>query len=90
MDSTLWLGRQLTLLTMRGALMHIKLATGRHFKGCTPVKGTFKGPSRQTLSLYISVDGHIFEELNNVKMNAQSSNESPEPSIEGLAGQQQQ
>lgn len=72
---------------------HVKLATGRHFKDCTPVKGTFKGPARQTLSLYVSVgyeDGHIFEELNNVKMSVQSSNEPLEPIIEGLAGQQQQ
>jgi len=26
---------------------HVKLAVGRHFNDCSPVKGTFKGPSRQ-------------------------------------------
>jgi transglutaminase-like putative cysteine protease len=72
---------------------HVKLATGRHFKDCTPVKGTFKGPARQTLSLYVSVgyeDGHIFEESNNVKMSVQPSAAQEEPVVEGLAGQQQQ
>ncbi|MBN8788217.1 MAG: transglutaminase family protein [Terrimonas sp.] len=72
---------------------HVKLAAGRHFKDCTPVKGAFKGPARQTLSLYVSVgyeDGHIFEELNNVKMSVQHSAGPEEPIVEGLAGQQQQ
>jgi len=50
---------------------HVKLAVGRNFNDCTPAKGTFKGLARQTLSVYVSVgyeDGHIFEELNDVKM----------------------
>src|SRR6476469_1700445 len=33
---------------------HVKLAVGRHFKDCSPVKGTFKGPAKQTLSVYVS------------------------------------
>ena len=55
---------------------HIKLAVGKNFYECSPVKGTFKGPARQTLSVFVSVgyeDGHIFEEVNNVKMEAISS-----------------
>ena len=35
------------------------------------MKGTFKGISRQTLSVYVSVgyeDGHVFEEINDVQM----------------------
>lgn len=72
---------------------HVKLSVGRHFKDCTPIKGTFKGPARQTLSVHVSVgyeDGHTFEELNNVKMEVQSSNLPEEPLIERFAGQQQQ
>jgi len=48
---------------------HVKLSVGRHFNDCTPVKGTFKGPARQKLSVFVSVgyeDGHVFEDLNNV------------------------
>lgn len=72
---------------------HVKLSVGRHFKDCTPIKGTFKGPARQTLSVHVSVgyeDGRTFEELNNVKMEVQSSNLPDEVLIEGFAGQQQQ
>lgn len=50
---------------------HVKLAAGRNFNDCTPVKGTFKGIAKQTLSVYVSVgyeDGHIFEEIHNVQM----------------------
>jgi transglutaminase-like putative cysteine protease len=50
---------------------HVKLATGRDFKDCTPVKGTFKGASKQALSVYVSVgyeDGVVFEEMNAVQM----------------------
>jgi transglutaminase-like putative cysteine protease len=50
---------------------HVKLATGRHFADCSPVKGAFKGPANQHLSVFVSVDyedGQIFEELNNVDL----------------------
>lgn len=71
---------------------HVKLAVGRHFHDCSPVKGTFKGPARQKLSVYVSVgyeDGHVFEELNNVQMQTQP--DSKEELIdESFAGQQQQ
>ena len=53
---------------------HIKLAVGRDFNDCTPVKGTFKGPARQLLSVYVSVgyeDGQVFEEMNNVTIESQ-------------------
>ncbi|MGN6490450.1 MAG: transglutaminase family protein [Agriterribacter sp.] len=72
---------------------HVKLSVGRHFRDCTPIKGTFKGPARQTLSVHVSVgyeDGHTFEELNNVKMEVQSSNLPEEALLEGFGGQQQQ
>lgn len=50
---------------------YVKLAAGRNFNDCTPVKGTFKGIAIQTLSVYVSVgyeDGHIFEEIHDVQM----------------------
>lgn len=50
---------------------HVKLAAGRNFNDCTPVKGTFKGIAKQTLSVYVSVgyeDGQVFEEVNDVQM----------------------
>lgn len=48
---------------------HVKLAVGRDFADCSPVKGSFKGPAHQKLSVYVSVsyeDGHSFEDLTNV------------------------
>ena len=50
---------------------HVKLAAGRNFNDCTPVKGTFKGIAKQTLSVYVSVgyeDGQVFEEGHDVQM----------------------
>jgi transglutaminase-like putative cysteine protease len=50
---------------------HVKLAVGRYFSDCSPVKGTFKGPAHQKLSVHVSTsyeDGNMFEETNNVKM----------------------
>jgi len=40
------------------------------------VRGSFKGLTKQALSVYVSVgyeDGHIFEEVNDVKMKLVSS-----------------
>jgi len=50
---------------------HVKLAVGRHFNDCSPVKGVFKGKARQSLSVFVSVgyeDGHSFEDLTRVRM----------------------
>lgn len=72
---------------------HVKLAVGRHFNDCTPIKGTFKGPARQSLSVYVSVgyeDGHVFEEINNVKMEAIPGTDELPDYIENFGGQQQQ
>jgi transglutaminase-like putative cysteine protease len=72
---------------------HVKLAVGRNFNDCTPVKGTFKGPARQSLSVYVSVgyeDGVTFEELTNVQLEKQSAADVPEIIIDTFAGQQQQ
>jgi transglutaminase-like putative cysteine protease len=72
---------------------HVKLAVGRNFIDCTPVKGTFKGPARQSLSVYVSVgyeDGVTFEELTSVQLEKQSATDVPEIIIDTFAGQQQQ
>ena len=72
---------------------HVKLAVGRNFRDCTPIKGTFKGPARQSLSVYVSVgyeDGHTFEEVNNVKMEVLPGTDELPEYIESFAGQQQQ
>jgi transglutaminase-like putative cysteine protease len=50
---------------------HVKLAVGRNFNDCSPIKGTFKGLAEQDLSVFVSVsyeDGKMFEELNAVGM----------------------
>jgi transglutaminase-like putative cysteine protease len=50
---------------------HVKLSVGRHFNDCSPIKGTFKGPARQKLSVFVAVayeDGKVFEETNDVHL----------------------
>lgn len=72
---------------------HIKLAVGRDFNACSPIKGTFKGLSKQTLSVYVSVgyeDGHVFEELNDVQMQVTESAIEAERIAAEEAAQQQQ
>lgn len=70
---------------------HVKLSVGRHFSDCSPVKGTFKGPARQLLTVFVSVgyeDGHIFEEMNNVHLHTEER-QPPEELLDGsFAGQQ--
>jgi len=60
---------------------HVKLAVGRNFKDCTPIKGTFKGRAVQKLSVYVSVgyeDGMTFEELTNVDLGAPEEVDAPQ------------
>lgn len=39
---------------------HVRLAIGRNFSDCTPVKGTYKGSSEHTLEVSVSIDnGHV-------------------------------
>ncbi|GIZ07293.1 transglutaminase family protein [Flavobacterium sp. UMI-01] len=50
---------------------HVKLSVGLNFSDCTPVKGTFKGLAKQTLSVCVSIgyeDGSHFEEINDVQL----------------------
>lgn len=72
---------------------HVVLAVGRHFNDCSPVKGTFKGPANQALSVLVSVgyeDGHVFQEDNAVKMTVESSDVVPLFDYDEAAQQQQQ
>lgn len=74
---------------------HVKLAVGRNFGDCSPIKGTFKGPSRQDLFVFVSVgyeDGHIFQETTRVKLEKQEKTAEEEEVIliaESFAAQQQ-
>ena len=72
---------------------HVKLAIGRNFNDCSPVKGTFKGPAKQSLSVYVSVgyeDGHKFEDITKVKMEKLSEDDIDPDILASFAGQQQQ
>jgi len=56
------------------------------------VRGTFKGPAHQQLTVYVSVgyeDGHMFEEINSVKMQVLPTSVPEETLAEGFATQQQ-
>ncbi len=46
--------------------LHVRLAIGRNFSDCSPVKGTYKGTARQTLEVGVSVsheDGSVSKEV---------------------------
>lgn len=42
---------------------HIKIANGRNFNDCTPVKGTYKGPSEHVLTVSVVVTGENANDL---------------------------
>jgi transglutaminase-like putative cysteine protease len=61
---------------------HVKLAIGRDFADCSPVKGTFRGAANQNLSVFVSVDyedGQSVEELTDVNLKKeQAAPDSPQ------------
>lgn len=72
---------------------HVKLAVGRNFNDCSPIKGTFKGPAKQSLSVYVSVgyeDGQKFEDITKVRMEKQVEEDIQPDILASFAGQQQQ
>jgi transglutaminase-like putative cysteine protease len=72
---------------------HVKLAVGRNFNDCSPVKGTFKGPARQSLSVFVEVsyeDGNSFKDITKVKLEKMDGTEESPEFLESFAGQQQQ
>jgi len=59
-----WMGLDPTNNCIAGD-KHVRLAVGRNFTDCSPVKGTYKGISSHTLEVGVSVsyeDGHTVEE----------------------------
>ncbi len=47
--------------------LHVRLAIGRNFSDCSPVKGTYKGTAKQSLEVGVSVsyeDGAVSKEVN--------------------------
>jgi transglutaminase-like putative cysteine protease len=72
---------------------HVKLAVGRNFNDCSPVKGTFKGPAKQSLSVYVSIgyeDGQKFEDITKVKLEKLAEDNPDAEMAASFAGQQQQ
>jgi len=71
---------------------HVKLAVGRNFYDCSVIKGTFKGPAKQELYVFVSVgyeDGHVFEETTQVMMEKQKQiDKDSELAIIGMNAQQ--
>lgn len=48
---------------------HVRLAVGRNFSDCSPVKGTYRGTSEHTLEVAVSVsyeDGNIYDSANEI------------------------
>jgi transglutaminase-like putative cysteine protease len=48
---------------------HVKLAVGRNFSDCSPVRGTYRGTSEHTLEVTVSVsyeDGHVQDGSNEI------------------------
>ena len=71
---------------------HVKLAVGRNFKDCSPVRGTFRGPAHQDLFVFVSVgyeDGHVFKATSRVQMEKQSKTVDENLVSDSFAAQQQ-
>jgi transglutaminase-like putative cysteine protease len=49
-----WIGLDPTNNCIAGD-RHVRLAVGRHFTDCTPVKGTYKGSSQHTLEVSVAI-----------------------------------
>jgi transglutaminase-like putative cysteine protease len=50
-----WIGLDPTNNCIAGD-RHVRLAVGRHFTDCTPVKGTYKGSSAHTLEVSVTIE----------------------------------
>jgi transglutaminase-like putative cysteine protease len=80
--------------------LHVRLAVGRNFSDCSPVKGTYKGTSNHNLEVGVSVsyeDGHIQDDqatILTVQPNTNGEQKSDENSyrryMEMIQQQQQQ
>jgi transglutaminase-like putative cysteine protease len=91
LPGTGWVGLDPTNNVFAGPY-HVRLATGKDFADCTPVKGAFKGLAHQVLSVFVSVgyeDGHVFEEMSDVEQQF-ADVEGTEPWQDDLIAKQQQ
>jgi transglutaminase-like putative cysteine protease len=73
--------------------LHVKLAVGRNFSDCSPVKGTYKGTSAQTLEVGVTVsyeDGHTKEDFTTILTPQPKIDESQNSYRRFLEMQQQQ
>jgi transglutaminase-like putative cysteine protease len=60
---------------------HVRLAIGRNFSDCTPVKGTYKGSSEHTLEVSVSIEnGQLKKEAEEKKMTPVFSYKTKNPS----------
>lgn len=63
-----WLGLDPTNNCMVNE-MHVRLAVGKNFTDCSPVKGTYRGTAEHSLEVMVTVgyeDGHVIEGVNEV------------------------
>ena len=58
---------------------HVRLAIGRHFTDCTPVKGTYKGSSEHTLEVSVSIENGQLRKEEEKKMTPVFSYKSKNP-----------
>jgi len=73
--------------------LHVRLAVGRNFTDCSPVKGTYKGTSEQTLEVGVTVsyeDGYSKEDFNTVMTPQPKLNETQNSYRRYMEMQQQQ
>lgn len=79
--------------------LHVRLAVGRSFSDCSPVKGTYKGPSQHALEVGVSVryeDGNTVEDTATVltpqpvKVSSNGTENSYRKYMEMIQQQQQQ
>lgn len=62
LPDTGWVGIDPTNKCMAGE-RHVRIATGRQFSDCTPVKGTYRGGSKHTLEVTVKFGSKSFSEV---------------------------
>jgi transglutaminase-like putative cysteine protease len=61
LPDTGWVGIDPTNKCLAGG-RHVRLANGRHFSDCTPVKGTYKGATEHKLEVTVQFGEHSFSD----------------------------
>jgi len=61
LPDTGWIGIDPTNKSMAGE-RHVRIATGRNFSDCTPVKGTYRGGSKHSLEVTVKFSSKSFAE----------------------------